>query len=114
MEQRQAWIVGREVHFDFLISTKHYDIFHHARSRLPSEFGQFETMTVKMDGMNVVAGIAHADSITLSLVQMVSGRHGIAREYCFIDGPLIESMIGCVRLGEGHFNCFIRLGSNPV
>jgi hypothetical protein len=70
MEQGEPGIVRRKVHFGFLIPSDHYDVLHHTSGRLAREFGQFKTVTVKMDGMNIVAGIAHAKAVAFALLQV--------------------------------------------
>jgi hypothetical protein len=37
VEQREAGIVSRKVHFDFLISADHDDVLQHTRGRYPCE-----------------------------------------------------------------------------
>src|SRR5689334_6163613 len=91
VKQREARIVCREVYFDLLISPDHNHIFHHARTRLPGELGEFKTVSVKMDRVNVVAGIAHSQAMTLAFAQMESRFHRISRKHRFIDRPQVES-----------------------
>jgi len=69
VEQGKSGIVRRKIHFGFLISTPHHDILHRTSGRLAGEFGEFKTVTVQMDGMDVVAGIAHADTVASALLQ---------------------------------------------
>lgn len=110
MKQSQLWIVGDKIHFSLLITADHYDILHYTCSRLADELGQFEAMPVKMDGVDVVAGIAHADAIALALLQAVGRFHPVGK-YFAIDGPHIEAVIGSVPLGKGHFDDFVRLAN---
>ena len=70
VEQSESRIVCRKIHFDILISAHHHDILHHASGQLAGEFGEFETVTVKMDGMNVVAGVAHTKTVAPALFQV--------------------------------------------
>jgi len=70
VEQRKSGIIRRKIHFDFLISAHHDDILHHTSGRLAGEFGEFKTVTMEMDGMDVVAGIAHADTVASALLQV--------------------------------------------
>jgi hypothetical protein len=80
MEQREAGIVGDKVDFDFLVASHHDHILHHAGTRFPGKLGEFETVPVKMDGMYIVAGIAHTNAVALSLPQMVRRGHRFARK----------------------------------
>ena len=70
VEQREPRIVRRKIYFDFLISAQHHDILHHASGRLAGELGEFEAVPVKMDGMNIVAGIAHTKTVAPALLQV--------------------------------------------
>src|SRR5713226_10418141 len=106
MKQGQAGIVGCKVYFDFLISTDHDDILHDASTRYSRQLGEFETMPVKMDRMNVVAGIVHPQAVPLALPEMVSG---IAGKHRVINSPQVESVVGSVPLSKGHVNHFVWL-----
>src|SRR5438128_12332748 len=109
MKQGQAGIVGCKVYFDFLISTDHDDILHHASTRYSRELGEFETMPVKVGRMNVVAGIVHPQAVPLALPEMESGRHRVARKHRVINRPQVDSVVGSVPLGKGHVNHFVWL-----
>src|ERR1700674_498456 len=67
VKQGQARIVGDEIDFRFLIASQHYNVFENSRSGLSAQARQFEAVPVQMDWVNVVAGIAHSQSITLAL-----------------------------------------------
>src|SRR5258708_1175153 len=114
VEQGQAGIVRCKSHFDFLISSDHNDILHDACSRYSRELGEFETVPVKMDRMNVVAGIVHPQAVTLALLEMVSGCHRIARKHRVINSPQVESVVGRVPLCKGHVNHFVWLCGSSV
>src|SRR5229473_6084844 len=73
MKQGQARIVGDEVHFRFLIPSQHHDIFENSRGGLSSQTRQFEAVPMQMDRMDVIAGIAHTESIPLAVVQVKCG-----------------------------------------
>src|ERR1700686_1068317 len=70
MEQREAGIIRREIHFDFLIAAHHDHVFHHPGARYSSNLGKLKTVTVQMDGMDIVAGVAHPQAVTLPQFQM--------------------------------------------
>src|ERR1700693_2685993 len=114
VEKRQTGIVSCKVDFDFLISTDHDDILHHACSRYSRELGEFEAVPVKMDRMNVVAGIVHPQAVTLALPEMEIGFHRVARKHRVINCPEVESVVGCVPLGEGHVNHVVWFCSSSV
>ena len=78
VKERKAGIIRDKVDIDMLVTADHNDILHHARGRLSRNAGDFKTVPVKMDGMNIVAGIAHADAIALALMQVVCRRHAAA------------------------------------
>jgi hypothetical protein len=65
VEQGSAGIVGDKVDLHFLISAKHDDILDNPGRRLSGDAREFEAMTMQMHGVNVVAGIAHAQPIAL-------------------------------------------------
>src|SRR6266571_1702087 len=100
MKQGQAGIVSLEIHFDFLIPADHDDILRHTCTRLPRELGEFKTVPMEMDRMNVIAGIVHPQAVPLSLPEMESGCHRIDRKHRLIDSPQVEPVVGCVPLGE--------------
>src|SRR6266481_4767733 len=67
-----------------------------------------------MDRMNIVAGVAHPQSIPFSLLQMECGwcwfpchwiRHAI-------DRPSVEAFFSGVGLRECHIECFVRRRSS--
>src|SRR5580698_6637276 len=131
VKQSETGIIGDEIDLHLLIAANHDDIFHHTRRRLPSHARQFETMAVKVNGMDIVAGIAHADPVPLAFTYAKHGLHMIFVERDTVDGPAIESALGRVLLGKGHVENLIglryrrsqvsklgvipgkRLGSNP-
>ncbi len=78
VKERKARIGGDKVDFNLLVTSDHDYILHHARGGPSGNAGDFKTMPVKMDGMNIVAGIAHADAIALALMQVVCRRHAVA------------------------------------
>src|SRR6266446_5968895 len=98
VKQGQARIVSPEVYFDFLIPADHDDILHHTCAPYPRELGEFETVPVKMDRMNVVAGIVHPQAVPLALLEMVSGCHRVARKRRVINRPQVESVVAAFRL----------------
>jgi hypothetical protein len=58
MEQREPRIIRREIHFDFLIAANHDHVFRHARGGYSCNLGEFKTVAVQVDRMNVVARVA--------------------------------------------------------
>src|SRR2546422_2838223 len=95
---REAWIVGDEIHFGFLVASEHHDILEYSGCGFSREAGQLKAMTVKVDGMNVITGIAHSNAVTLAVLQMKRGGghflgHG---ESDPIDGPAGEAFFGGV------------------
>src|SRR5882724_2250087 len=68
VKQGQARIVGDKVHFRFLIAAKHHDVFENSRGGLSRQTRQLEAVPVQMDRMDVIAGIAHTESIPLALL----------------------------------------------
>src|ERR1035441_7844065 len=66
VEQGQPWIVGDEIDRDLLITSDHHYIFHYCRSGCSRDVGQLEAVPVEVNWVNVIAGIAHLDSIPLA------------------------------------------------
>src|SRR5579863_8159936 len=67
-----------------------------------------------MDGMNIIAGVAHAEAVALALLQVISRIHVAARKSYAVDRPLIETPVCGIPFGKGHFNHFVRLGGNSI
>ena len=59
VEQREARIIRNKIDLHFLVATDHDNILRNTGRRLPRHTRQFETMAVKVDRMDVVAGVAH-------------------------------------------------------
>src|SRR6516225_7542442 len=112
VEESEAGVVGYEGDFDLLIATQHDDIFEDSGGRLTCELVQFEAVAVKVDGMNVVASIAHANAIALALLQVKRRwSHLVGHRICdAVDGPAIEAFFSCVVLYEEHVEGFVGLG----
>jgi len=76
VEQREARIVGEEIHFDFLIAAHHDHVLHDAGCRHSREFRKFEAVTVQMDRVNVVASRATTNRPKANVVIQKSLREG--------------------------------------
>ena len=74
MEQSRARIVGEEVNFCFLVAAQHQYVLQHTSGWLAGQLRQLKTVPVQMDGMNIVAGVAHPQPIAL---RDVGGDDGI-------------------------------------
>ena len=70
MKESHAGIVRDEIEGNFLIAAKHDYIFRHACGGLAHDASQFESVAMQVDGVQVVALIAHVDAVALALVQM--------------------------------------------
>src|SRR5579864_6425206 len=106
MEKCQTWIVSDKVNIASLVATKHHDIFHDTGCGSPREIGQFESVTMKMDRMYIVAGIEHAQTVPFALLEVQRSRnhfaeHAVGREGNAVDGPAIEAIICRVVLRKG-------------
>ncbi len=77
VKQRKPRIVGDEIDFHFLIAAKHHYILHHAGSWLPGYSSQFETVAMKVDWMDVIACIPHAQPVSLAFPYAKHGLHAI-------------------------------------
>lgn len=67
VEEGEAGIVGEEIDFGFLVAAEHEDIFHYACCRDTGDFGEFKSVAMQMDRMDVVALVAQADAIAAAL-----------------------------------------------
>ena len=70
VKECQPWVVRDEVDFGFLVATQHHDIFQDSRCCLSRHAREFKAMPVQVYGVDVITGIAHANSIALSCFQM--------------------------------------------
>src|SRR5579885_2012223 len=109
MEERKAGIIRYEIHRNFLISSHHYHVLHHARSRRSHDIRQLECMAVQVNRVEIVTGIPHMDTIAAALLQVKSCwlLHGRIRVGDSIDRPAIETFNGRVVLCEEHLECFV-------
>src|ERR1700733_3027112 len=109
MKQRHAGIVGDKIHFRLLIAAQHHYIFHYAGRRFSRQLHKLETVPVQMDGMDVVAGVAHLDPIALALLQMKRRLARLVAPPVFntVDRPAIEAFLGSILFREGHFDRFV-------
>ena len=107
VEEGEAGVVGGEVDLDLLVAADHDDVFDDAGGGDASEVGQFEAVAMEMDGVDVVAGVAHVDAVAAALMEVKRGGHVVHGEGDVVDGPAIEAFCGGVLLGEGHLDGFI-------
>jgi len=59
MEKSGAGIVGNEINLALLVTAQHNHVLHDTSSLRSREIRKLKAVTMKMEGMNVVAGIAH-------------------------------------------------------
>src|SRR5271157_6649462 len=71
MKKRESGIIRCKADFHFLVSADHHNVFHHPRQRFPGNPGELERVTMKMDGRNIIASVAHAEAIALALAEMI-------------------------------------------
>ena len=78
-----------------LIAADHDDVFDDAGGGLASDLCELEAVAVEMDGVDVVAGVAHAHAVALALMEMEGwlGHHMVRGIGDAVDGPLIESVV---------------------
>src|SRR5450759_680525 len=78
---------------------------------------------MKMDGMDIVAGVAHTNPVALSLLQVKRGGHWLAAHRIghSVDRPSVEALFGGIVLRKDHLERFVRrlgssngLGKEPV
>lgn len=68
VEKCEAGIVGYEVDFVGLVSAQHDDVFEDTGGGGSSELCELEAVTMEMDGMDIVTGVAHTDAVALALI----------------------------------------------
>src|SRR5436309_3406146 len=67
MEKSKPRVVRDEIDFGLLVASEHEHILHDA-TRVPSAHaGQLKDVSMEMDRMYVVTGVAHADAVPLAL-----------------------------------------------
>ena len=114
VEQRQSRIVGDEIHLDLLVAPHHHHVLHRHPLSSARPPRQFKSMPMQVNRMNVVAGIAHPQPVSLALLQMErSWRHASAhRIRDTIDRPAVEAVHGSVLFGEQHVEGLVRPGAH--
>ena len=68
MEQCEARVVSHRVHMDLLVASDHHDIFQYSRCWLSREASEFKAVTVKVDWMDVIARVTHAEAVTFAFL----------------------------------------------
>src|SRR5271157_921402 len=112
VEQREAGIIRHKVDLHLLVAADHDNILDDTGRWLPSHTCQFETVTMKVDRMDVVAGVAHAQPVPFAVTyakHWMHRLHPILRKREIVDRPPVETTLGCVLLGKDHFDDLIRL-----
>ena len=108
MKERQPGIVRREINIDLLIAADHHDIFHHPESLLPVYLSQFETVAMKVNRVNIVSRILHAQAVAFVFFHAQHGLHVLFREGDVIDRPQIETILCRILLGKSHVEDLVR------
>src|SRR5437879_5569649 len=116
VEQSQSWVISDKIHGDLLVPSDHDYVFHDAGSRGSRQTGQLEAVPVEMYRMDVIAGIAHVDSIPVAFLQVKRGRsHCIGHRIgCPVDGPAVEALFSGIVFPEDHLEGIVwcwRTGS---
>src|ERR1051325_8164472 len=60
VKECEPGIIGNEVDLRLLIPSEHHHVFVNSCCALSGDFREFEAVPVKMDGMDIVARVAHA------------------------------------------------------
>src|SRR5215467_6664651 len=113
VKQSHAGIVSYEVHFGFLVTSKHHDVFEDTCRGFPGQAGQLEAVPVQMNRMYVVTRIAQAKTIAFALFQVKGGRYRFVShgKRNAIDGPAVESFFRRVVFRKSHVDSFVGLRS---
>ncbi len=70
VEQGHPRIIRHKLDLRFLVASEHDDVFENSRRRLAEDLCEFEAVAMKVNGMDVITGIAHPDAVSLALFQM--------------------------------------------
>ena len=114
VKQGEARIVRCKVDIKFLISAQHNHIFHDPGCGRPRQLRYLKTVSMKVNGMDIVTGILHVNAIALALEQVMRRRHRSRWKHNLIDRPQIESALGGIALCEPHLDGFVGLGSRRI
>ena len=76
VEEGEAGVVGDEVDLDLLVAADHHNVLHDAGGRLAGDRCELEAVAMQVNGVDIVAGVAHAQAVALALLQ-VEGRRAI-------------------------------------
>ena len=63
VEKRQPWIVGDKIERRFLESAEHENVLDHPGGGLPADLRQLEAVPMKMQRMDVIAGVAELEAV---------------------------------------------------
>lgn len=78
MEQRPPGIVGDEVERDLLEAAQHNNVLHDTRRRFASDHHEFETVTMQVERVDIVAGVTECEPIAAPLLNPVpDGPHSL-------------------------------------
>ena len=80
VEEAQARLIGGEVKSHFLGAAEHRYVLDHPGRRHPGDARDFKAVTVQVDRMRVVGGIAQMQPIALAAVETETGLHRLHRE----------------------------------
>jgi hypothetical protein len=76
VEEPGSRIVSDKIDFSLLVASQHDNIVEDSGRQCSSQLGQLKAVTMQMNGMNVISGIAHPKPVTLALRQVERGRIG--------------------------------------
>src|SRR6185437_5754596 len=107
--------VGDEIEIVPLVSADHHHILPDASGWSSGNVAQLKNVAMQMDGMDIIARVAHADAVALALPQMKHGgprpaEHFAHGESDAVDRPTIEAGIGSVFLDESRIEGFVGRG----
>jgi len=114
MEQGQPWLIGDEVHFHGLVAAQHRDVLDNAAGWLARDAGDLEAVAMQMHGVDIVAGVVHAQPVAPPMVQLEQRFHRLHVEGNAVDRPSIEATHRRILLGERHLDDLVGLRGSGI
>jgi hypothetical protein len=70
VEESEARIISDKVNVVLLVATQHDHVFYDSGCCCSREISKLKAVAMKMNGMNIIASVAHANAIPLALLQV--------------------------------------------
>src|SRR5271170_7942226 len=107
VKQREAWLVGDQIHGGATKCANNHRILHDAGSGFAVEFDKLEYVSMHMQGVSIVAAIVKHQPIAASAPEH---EFSLVRIFLAVDQPVVEPMGAARHFFKDHVNGFIRRG----